>query len=150
MRLSSTKVRYSEPELNRWFAELRDPATHADVRPTIVFEVDVRPVVDRMEQAAYDVLLNKKIWRDASTDRREVWTPNSGTTNAAGDAFIVQHTTPITQAAILDEYGAFPMDMAAVVDSRPAQWWPQDDVVASDTESFRIEIVAADDPDTRL
>jgi hypothetical protein len=114
-----------------------------------VFEADIRPVVDRMEQAAYDALLNKRTWRDASIDRRDVWAPNSGTTNAARDAFIVQHTTPITQAAILDEYGVFPMDMAAVVNPCPAQWWPQDDVRQSDTESFRVEIIAAEDPDTQ-
>jgi hypothetical protein len=147
--LAPTRLGYTKAELARWFAELRDPATHADVRTKIVFEVDIRPVVDRMEQAAYDVLLNKKTWRDASVDRRDLWAPNSGTTNSAGDAFIVQHTTPITQAAILDEYGVFPMDMAAVVNPRPAQWWPQNDVPQSDTESFRIEIIAADHADAQ-
>ena len=134
---------YSESELNTWFLELRDPATHADARRKFALEVDVRPVIDRMEQAAYDVLLNKATWRDTSTDRRAVWTPTSGTTSAAGDAFIVQHTTPVTQASILDEYGAFPMDMAAVINPRPANWWPQLDSPSSETEPFKIEIVPA-------
>jgi hypothetical protein len=104
----SPRLGYTEAELTRWFGELRDPATHADVRSRIVLEVDIRPVVDRMEQAAYDVLLNKKTWRDASIDRRDVWAPDSGTTNAAGDAFIVQHTTPITQGSFWTNTGFSP------------------------------------------
>lgn len=114
-----------------------------------MFELDIRPVIDRMEQAAYDVLLNKKTWHDPSTNRREIWKPASGTTSAAGDAFIVQHTTSITEATILDEYGLFPMDMGAGVTARPSRWWPQSDPRTSETEQFRIEIIAADDPNVQ-
>ena len=50
---------YDEAELGKWFDELRDPATHADARKEVLLERDVRPVIDRMERAAFDVLLNK-------------------------------------------------------------------------------------------
>ena len=133
---------YTEAELARWVEELRDPATHADIRPNIVFEPDVRPVVARMEQAAYDVLLNKEKWRSPSTARRSLWQPNSGTTSADGAAFIIQHTTPVTEAQLLDEFGSYPMDMAAVVSKRPADWWPKEDARTSESAQAPVQIIA--------
>jgi hypothetical protein len=62
---------YETEELEAWL-KLRDPATHADVRRDFVLEADVRPVLRRMEQAAVDVLLNKAVWRNPDSDRREV------------------------------------------------------------------------------
>ena len=135
---------YSEAEVGRWFEELRDPATHADVRKEFLLEAEVRPVIDRMEQAAFDVLLNKQTWRDPSTDRREVWTPTAGSTNASGGAFIVEGTTPITYGTILDEYGAFPMDLSGVIADRPSTWWPQADTPESKTEEFELQIIPKD------
>ena len=135
---------YSEAEVGRWFEELRDPATHADVRKEFLLEADVRPVIDRMEQAAFDVLLNKQTWRDPSTNRREVWTPTAGSTNARGGAFIVQGTTPITYGTILDEYGAFPMDLSGVIADRPPTWWPQADSPETKTEEFELQIIPKD------
>ena len=132
---------YSEAELGRWFEELRDPSTHADARKEFLLEADVRPVIDRIEQAAFDVLLNKATWRDPSTNRREVWTPTAGSTNASGSAFIVQGTTPVTYGTILDEYGAFPMDLSGVVADRPSTWWPQADAPKSKTEEFELQII---------
>lgn len=132
----SSRFGYTTAELSRWFEELRDPATHADARTEFLLEADVRPVIDRMEQAAFDVLLNKALWRDPSTDRRDVWAPTAGSTNPRGGAFIVQGTTPVTYGAILDEYGAFPMDLSGVIAQRPGSWWPQTDTPESVTEEF--------------
>ncbi|MDP8907988.1 MAG: hypothetical protein M3N47_02475 [Chloroflexota bacterium] len=64
---------YSVDEVQHWLSDLRHPATHADRRATFVLESDVRPFLARIEQAAWDVLLNKVTWRDSSTDRRSVW-----------------------------------------------------------------------------
>jgi hypothetical protein len=137
----SSRFGCRESELQRWFEELRDPATHADVRAEFLLEADVRPVIDRVEQAAFDVLLNKATWRDPSTTRREVWTPPAGTTVASGGAFIVQGTRPVTQGMLLDEYGAFPMDLGGAITPRPGKWWPQTDEPDSRTEEFPIQMV---------
>lgn len=65
--LAPGHVGYTHEEVRRWI-ELRQPATHADRRPYFVLERDVQPVVERMIQAAYDVLFNKKIWQDKSRE----------------------------------------------------------------------------------
>lgn len=132
---------YDEAELGKWFEELRDPATHADARKEVLLERDVRPVIERMEQAAFDVLLNKATWRDPSPDRREIWVPTAGTFNADGGQFIVKGTTPVTTATILDEHGAFPMDLAGVIKERPESWWPQEDASTSRSEQFEVRII---------
>jgi hypothetical protein len=135
---------YDDDELSKWFEELRDPATHADARTEFMLEADVRSVIDRMEQAAFDVLLNKATWRDPSSDRREVWAPTSGTFNKDGGNFIVHGTTPVTTGTILDEYGAFPMDFDAAISPRPSKWWPQEDAHSSKTEMFELRIIEKD------
>lgn len=65
-----TRFGYTETELRKWFRVLRDSAPHADQRRTVVLEADARPVIDRMLQATYDVLLNKAVWHDPSSTRR--------------------------------------------------------------------------------
>jgi hypothetical protein len=136
---------YDEDELRKWFEDFRDPATHADARNEFLLEADVRPVIDRMEQAAFDVLLNKATWRDPSSDRREVWKPTAGTMDGDGGAFIIKGTTPITTGTILDDYGVFPMDFGAgVIETRPNHWWPQEDAPSSTTETFDLRIIEDD------
>lgn len=115
---------YTEPEARHWFEELRDPATHADERNDIVFEADVQPVMDRMEQAAVDVLLNKKIWRDRSTARRDVWRPRSGSKGPNELFFPQGKAEGGLLGRLLDEFGAFPLDFGAHLCTPPPGWWP--------------------------
>jgi hypothetical protein len=115
---------YTVPEVQHWFEELRDPATHADERNEIVFEADVQPVIGRMEQAAVDVLLNKEVWRDQSTGRRDVWRPESGSKGPDQLFFPQRVAEGGIQGLLLDEFGAFPRDFSANLGSAPAGWWP--------------------------
>lgn len=85
----------------------------------------MRPIIARMEQAATDVLFNKKDWRDASTERRAVWTPKTGTTDDEGGVFVTQGADVTLQAQLLDEYGAFPLDLGGIISPPPANWWPR-------------------------
>ena len=68
-------------------------ATHADVRRRFVLESDVRPVTSRMEQAAFDVLLNKRAWREPSLERRGAWVPVAGTRNPSGATYVFRKTS---------------------------------------------------------
>src|SRR5262249_19130741 len=47
-------------------------------------EVDTRPVVNRMEQAAFDVLFNKEKWHDPAAARRKVFKPIYGSLASHG------------------------------------------------------------------
>ncbi len=53
----------------------------------------------------------------------------------------MQGTTPVTYGTILDEYGAFPMDLSGVIARRPGSWWPQTDTPESKTEEFEVKII---------
>jgi hypothetical protein len=114
---------YTEAELTNWFDTLRNPATHADARPTFVLEGDVRPVIARMEQAAFDVLMNKEHWRDQTVDRRAVWFPSGGTTNADNAVYMVKSTTGRLVSQLTDQWEVYPLDLEAQVRT-PAEWWP--------------------------
>jgi hypothetical protein len=131
---------YDEMELTNWFEVMRGPATHADQRSEFLLEADVRSTIDRIEQAAIDVLLNKTTWRDPATDRRELWVPRTGTRSAAGDVFIVKGTRRRLSGRFLDEYDAFPMDLQGVIKSRPPHWWPQTDAASSKSETFEVKV----------
>lgn len=136
---------YTEPEVQHWFEELRDPATHADERNDIVFEADVQPVMDRMEQAAVDVLLNKKIWRDGSTERRDVWRPESGS-KGPNELFYPQGKAEGgVLGRPLDEFGAFPFDFSAHLRTPPAGWWPATVPNATRVSAGTIEIRGPED-----
>lgn len=63
---------YTEDEIKSWIIEKRDAATHADRRNSFVFSIDLIGDIDRINQAAYDVLFNKTVWHDKSTTRRNL------------------------------------------------------------------------------
>ena len=131
---------YTEAELDHWCA-LRDRATHADARQSFVLEADVRPVISRMEQAAFDVLLNKDVWRDPSAKRRAVWFPVIGTTNAAGRVYIVQHSTPTMANQLSDQWGDYPIDFKRA--EVPKDWWPAPPLSLNIPQQEQLEIIPA-------
>ena len=65
---------YSAEEVRHWL-RLRGSAAHADQRREFVLDADVLPYLPRLEQAAWDVLMNKLVWRDPDPGRRRAWTP---------------------------------------------------------------------------
>jgi hypothetical protein len=122
--LLDPKFGYTEDEVQYWTETLRDPATHADVRPSFVVESETRPVIGRMRQAAYDVLFNKQSWRSPDTERRALWSPPAGTTSGSGNMFVVQGSTGIAmQHQLTDPFGEYPLDLSAGLSSLPDGWW---------------------------
>ncbi|MES9943410.1 MAG: hypothetical protein ABW080_00445 [Candidatus Thiodiazotropha sp.] len=115
---------YTSDEIKSW-TQIRDPLTHADGKKSneIYLDSDARKVVQRMEQAAYDVLFNKKIWHDKSRERRDVWSPIAATTNNAHDLIIKQGSEPSILFQVLDEFGVFPMNLNAILNPVPSEWW---------------------------
>jgi hypothetical protein len=120
-----------------------DRATiHADQRNDFSVEADLRPVIDRMEQAALDELFNKENWRDHTTDRRSLWTPRAGTDGPEGMVFVTQgDSPPPLEGQLLDEFGVFPMNLDAVIEDPPEEWWPREHPNSSKTEPFQVRVV---------
>jgi hypothetical protein len=123
--LEGADLGYDRAEVRRWVA-FRNPATHADdlARPFLVFESHVRPVIARMQQAAFDVLYNKKVWRDPSRERRNVWTPTSASLSDSGNRFRATQnpSSDVMQIRLFDPFHAFAMDIGPPLRLGPELW----------------------------
>jgi hypothetical protein len=115
---------YSQAEVRAWQA-LRHPFTHADGKKTseVALDSDARAVIQRMEQAAVDILLNKAAWGAWSAERREVWTPDAITIDATGKGVIRQGSAPSVEFLLLDEFRAFPVLLGLQHTGLPHTWW---------------------------
>lgn len=127
---------YTTDEVDSW-VNLRDPATHADVRRTFVLEAGVRPILRRLEQAAEDVLFNKAQWQDPYLNRRDVWRPTAWTKDEFGAGVAHLGTQGSPEAQLLDQFGAYPTDLTAALSHLPDGWWPAVDPRTDDLP-FRV------------
>lgn len=116
---------YTTEEVQEWLVDIRHPATHADRRDDFVAERGIRPVVRRMTQAAYDVLLNKLEWRSPSVTRRDVWKPEGGTAVPRGHKIFLAGKTPATfQATIMDAFESYPVNTdVGITNFLQKDWW---------------------------
>lgn len=112
--LSPTPFRYTRKEIRGWIV-LRHPLSHADLKKTqgIAVTSDVRRHILRMEQAALDVLFNKKVWSNTSVERRSLYSPDACTTSESGNAVVKQGTNLNFSFRIYDEFGIFPKMLTA-------------------------------------
>lgn len=134
---------YTEEEVRQWLVMLRHPATHADTREEFLLEADVRPFIPRMQQAAYDVLLNKTKWRSTSTARRQEWQPSSGSRSKSGSAFIEKGSpTSILEATLLDPFAVYPLFLKGSI-MLPTDWW----TISGDLSSLNWDIEVVDPGD---
>ncbi len=76
--LEGSNFGYGSDEAQRWL-KIRGSAAHGDLKRAkmIANEYQVSHLIDRMQQAAYDVLMNKKYWQDADVSRRHKWCPST-------------------------------------------------------------------------
>jgi hypothetical protein len=138
------RLGYTAEEVEHWVSELRHPATHADVRQTFVLESDVRGVIARMHQAAFDVLMNKRDWATPSTDRRSLWRPNCFTTTAEGHVRALAGTQVTLGAQLLDRWAKYPLNLETRLVT-PESWWPTPGGLG--TRPGHFEVVAKADWD---
>ena len=121
--LAAADQGFTSDEVARWL-QLRDTSVHADRRPDFALEGDTRPVVNRMEQAAYDVLFNKLQWHDATLDRRLAFRPVSGSMSGTdGGIFVTQGKGTRLDWQILDGFGAYVYWLQLVLKDLPSTWF---------------------------
>lgn len=128
---------YTAEEVDRWI-KLRDPATHADIRSDFVLEAEIRPVLRRMEQAAVDVLVNKTNWRGSDGARRDLWRPTAWTKSALGEGVAHLGSVGQLESQLLDQFGAYPTDLAGVLTRLPESWWAPAVTPESTPRGFRV------------
>ncbi len=112
---------YDKAEIRSWIIGVRHPLVHADRRPDFLMEADVRHLLPRVEQAAYDVLMNKVTWRAPDSARRQLWIPDA--INTPTGSVVKQHSTPTLRGQLLDVLGVYPMNLQANITNPPADWW---------------------------
>ncbi len=122
--LSGLPFGFTRGEVTSW-CSVRHGAIHGDLKitPNLILEADVRPIVRRMEQAAMDVLFNKRTWHDKSRERRLLWAPIGGDTSPDGDMVILQGAAPTLTCQLFDAFYAYPLDLNANLTSVPQEWW---------------------------
>lgn len=122
--LNTGVAAYARGEVEGWFA-LRHAAMHGDGKSAdrLVVQADVRPLISRMIQAARDVLFNKSSWHSADRIRRDAWRPIACVADADGAIHIQQHCTPTMGAQLLDAFDAYPVDLTAILNPPPQEWW---------------------------
>ena len=120
--LSDTIFSYTCDEVKCWI-DLRNRISHADHGSQILLEKDVAWLAHRVEQAAYDVLLNKRTWRSKNTDRRRVWKPIAGTISPYGDRFMMKGQAATLRFRIFDPFRCFSQDLAGGLKEYPETWW---------------------------
>lgn len=119
---------FTKSEVHAWI-EARPKVAHADRRPEFLLEADVRPWIRRMEEAAYEVLLNKAAWQADSTDRRELWRSTAGSLDRDSGVFVSHSRTATLSVQILDGFKAYPLMLAGSMEhTLPRGVWLQGDV----------------------
>ncbi|MDP2777848.1 MAG: hypothetical protein Q8O48_09400, partial [Anaerolineales bacterium] len=83
----------------------------------------VRPFIHRMEQAAYDILMNKAVWRSPSQERRNGWHQITATTSPTNDLLITRGEDATFSFQTLDGFGSYPLDLQGILEEPPTEWW---------------------------
>lgn len=81
------------------------------------------PVIARIEQAAYDVLWNKKTWKSSSKERRQVWRPRVATLSATNALRITKGDDATFSLHMLDPFQAFSYDASFNLPELPPHLW---------------------------
>jgi len=124
--LSENGQGYTEAETKYWITELRHQATHADLQrqSKFVLASEIRPILTRVQQAAYDVLFNKTDWHLSNIGRRDLLDPMAYI--GAPDSrtlHIRQGSTPTQVSQLIDGFGSYPIDLSNRIPPVPLDWW---------------------------
>lgn len=129
-----TRHHFQPREITAWVAG-RPRIMHAD-RPDrpIWFHRDVALTVDRLQEAAVDVLFNKVNWHQPDDARRECRVPRRGTLDASGGWFFTRGLAVRTTVRLVEPFGSFPLHLGLdLADAVPFGLW-----ATPDGESMRI------------
>ena len=134
---------FSKAEVKAWAERYRGRAMHADRRPPLI-EADVRPIIDRVLFASYDVLLNKLTWGTPDARRRDVWTPSAGPLDRDGRWFVRQHSAPTLSGQIYDAFDAYPLALDGPAFTLSKDSWPRETPVKINAPQPPVEVVRAE------
>lgn len=113
---------FTTSEVEGWL-HLRDTSVHADQRLEFATQADTTRIINRVEQAAYDVLFNKLDWRSPSLTRREAFQPAFASADKQGiNSILVKGRDLVMEFSPHDGFGAYPLCMRKVDPKIPDGW----------------------------
>lgn len=118
LRSHEWSLQYSRGEVRDWIRRLRDPGTHADRTKQVLLDPDVQPHLPRLQQAAYDVLFNKRHWHRSDSARLDRWA-FSGMVDRDGRAITTGAGTTLNAYDGWDHYKAFRLEERVRVSDVP-------------------------------
>ena len=124
--LIGNRQSYTKPETKYWLTELRHQATHADLhlQSRFILASEIRPILTRVQQAAFDVLFNKTDWHSSTTTRRNLWRPMAFVGTPDSRTLVIrQGSTPTQVSQLIDGFGSYPIDLSARLSPVPQNWW---------------------------
>ncbi|WP_457315676.1 hypothetical protein [Sinomonas sp. RB5] len=122
--LAQSKHGFKPREVDDWIKQ-RGAVIHGDVRTDEqILNVDVSPIVERMELAALEVLIYKGVWRSPSGERRSIGEAASRKSIDVPEAIIQKRSTSISFWPALGS-AQVPINFMSGADPtvRRAGWW---------------------------
>lgn len=121
--LETSQFGYTPLEIEKWILTVRHNLTHADEKELFLTEADVRPFINRVEQAANDVLFNKVNWRSSDSARRATWVPLIGTESSNGDVFTNIGIETKLKFTLYDHFNIYKHTGDEVLKTILPHWW---------------------------
>jgi hypothetical protein len=109
LKSSPSKLSWTHEEISDWFLRLRPEVTHADRRENYARAMDVEPYLARIEYVAYDVLLNKAVWRNVDSSRRNAVSLRAGI-DSDNSTMRLQHANTTLVFPWIDPFGLFEVE----------------------------------------
>jgi hypothetical protein len=107
LRGGATRHWFTAQEIQHW-VDSRPRVMHADRGP-IWYQRDVALTVERLREAAVDVLFNKRNWNAPDDERRPLRVPRRGSADQAAGFFFTSGLALKVNARVFDPFGSFPM-----------------------------------------
>lgn len=126
----NSSMSYSRKEVIHWLS-MRNGISHGDSghAEKLILESDVSKIVPRMEQAALDVIFNKRVWGVNSKQRRNFWDAKAFTNSQDHTTVQLDREAEIT-IELMDVYDVYPVKIDNNVvpyvqnENFPPNWWP--------------------------
>lgn len=107
MFFKSLRYCYTPEEIQNWM-NIRNEIVHGKGSFKRIGESYVTPYIQRIEQAAYDILMNKSLWNQSDTSRRKLWYPE--VCSGKNCLHVKVGNRDYSKFNVLDEHGVFPLD----------------------------------------
>lgn len=124
---SAKKLEYNEDEIRNWIS-IRHRLNHSNNKEGFLIDREIIHYIPRVEQAAYDILFNKKLWANKSLDRKDLFQFKKRI-DKDNRAVVKTKSNEDIGLILYDETRTFPVSFMARFEPNkiPKEWWYEGD-----------------------